>query len=553
MKHLFFLICIILLVSCKKNEKIELTDALVVSGENLIPSTPGVTPSYWCTWGAQNYAVDSTTIANSTFGVGGHTVLAQNLTEATVFGENGWAYQFEKIRKDLYLMFDLGWDIPADMSLEDSRWKLGTQIVAPDKFPSCTGTPVQRLEKLNDLTKNAGWKGAGLWIPAQAWQDGKDGKKLSRNELEKFFRQKAQWANEAGIEYWKVDYGVRGGSLEFRKMVTDIAREKAPKLWVEHCVGGGPLNDIECPWDCKATSSGEFSKWCKGQKLKKARDLLEFTQVLRTYDVTAYLSVPTTLDRVAQILNGCAGKDQITGIINSEDEPFIAATLGCMIGIMRHPDFFSQKGYNYDPLEVGKRSDEHVRAVRWQRMAPATGAGQTSVQLDSNRLTDTWQVKKGQSWVKWLFGHTIQQSAPARVSRNMPLPVVECQGNAPYVIASKHVSGPISVATLIRHDSEKGFYYPLADVTISVETYKHPIAVFGKYKSLTIQSQNLPSTFRVLAQDLAGDTVYDITGMVDRNQNTLTVPGELIEMVGLSAATSGDLSEAGLVMKIVGG
>jgi len=554
MKNLtLYFIFISLFISCKNSEerKLKLTEKMIVAGENLIPSTPGATPSYWCTWGAQNYAVDSATIANSTFGIGGHSVIARNLTEARVFGKEGWAASYKKIQKDLYLMFDVGWDIPADMNFDDSRWKLGSQNVATDKFPSCTGTPVEKLKKLNELTKAAGWKGAGLWIPAHAWQEGKGGKMFSWKELESFFREKAKWANEAGIEYWKMDYGSRFGDLEFRKLVTKIAKEEAPKLWVEHCIGGGPLNDVECPWDCEATGSGEFIRWCNGGKLKFAVDQLEFAQVLRTYDVTAYLSVPTTLDRVAQILNSCAGKNQISGILNCEDEPYIAATLGCMMGIMRHPAFLSQKSYAYDPLELRKRIDEVIRAVRWQRIAPAFGAGLTPMFIDSVRLTDTWAVKKGESWTTWLYGQTIKQSAPARVSRNMPLPVVKCEGDAPYVIASKHISGAISVATLMRHDTIKGFYFPLADVTVSVENYRFPIAAFGRYKSLTLNFQKLPAKFKILAQDLAGDIVYDITEMVEKKGNNLTFCGNLIKTVGLSAATDTDISEAGIVIKII--
>jgi hypothetical protein len=128
------------------------------------------------------------------------------------------------------------------------------------------------------------------------------------------------WADEAGIKYWKVDYVSRGGDLEFIKLATKIAKEEAPKLWVEHYSGGGPLNDMECPWNCKFISSGEFKKWCEGGKLKFALDQSGFAQILRSYDVTAYLSVPTTLDRVAQILYECSGKNQITGILNCEKE-----------------------------------------------------------------------------------------------------------------------------------------------------------------------------------------------------------------------------------------
>ena len=72
---------------------------------------------------------------------------------------------------------------------------------------------------------------------------------------------------------------------------------------------------------------------------KTAHNLLIFSDVLRTYDITAQLSVPTTLDRVVQILASFDSLPKGKGIINCEDEPYVAASLGCAIGVMRHPAF----------------------------------------------------------------------------------------------------------------------------------------------------------------------------------------------------------------------
>jgi len=552
MKSLHFLSFILLLIimSCS-TKNLTLTKDQIVSGKNLVPPEPGKTPGYWCTWSAQNYSVDSLTIIKSLLGIEGHSIIARNLTEERVFGKDGWAKEYSPVHSDLYLLFDLGWDIHDTMNFDNSRWKLGSQVVATDKFPSCTGTPSERLKKLNDLCKKAGWRGAAIWIPSQGWEDGKNNRPLSDQQMESYFRERARWAHDAGIEYWKVDYGSRGSDIEFRKLVTRIAKEEAPGLWVEQCRGGGPLNDFDCPWDCKSSSSGEFAKWCNGEKLNSSINLLGFSQILRTYDVTPYLSIPTTLDRVGQILNGCAGKDQITGILNCEDEPYIAAALNCMTGILRHSSFLTVKGYDYDPLVAHKRCDEVVRAVRWQRIAPATGAGLTGVILDSVRLTDTWKIVKGASWVTWLTGSKVKQSAPARISRNMSLPLVKCDSLQPFVISSKHLNGAVTVATLTRHDATRGFYFPLADVSVLVEDFQSPVAVFGRYKSLSIKYKKLPVAFKVYAQDLAGDVVYDISGLIERKRNTLKLSGKLIETAGLSAASPGDLSDPGLILKIM--
>ena len=52
---------------------------------SLIPNEPSNNPSYWCTWGAQNYAVDANTLQNATWGINGHSQQANHLNEQSVF------------------------------------------------------------------------------------------------------------------------------------------------------------------------------------------------------------------------------------------------------------------------------------------------------------------------------------------------------------------------------------------------------------------------------------------------------------------------------------
>jgi hypothetical protein len=558
MKHVLTILgCLLLLcVKCIKpvNDAVgfrkKMEDGSLRKVYNMIPDTC-CSPNYWCTWGCQNYAIDSATVAKSVYGIEGHSVLARNLTEEKVFGENGWAKAFGKVKKDLYLLFDVGWDVPAAENFDESRWKLGSQEVATDKFPSCKGNPTERLKKLNDLAREAGWRGAALWIPAHAYLEGKDGRMFPDSFLEAFFTERAGWSREAGIEYWKVDYGFRGSDQEFRKMITRIAMEQAPGLIVEHARGGGPLNDEDCPWDCPAGHTGEFSKACNGAALDESVRLTGFSQVLRTYDVTPYLSVTTTLDRVAQILSATSGDSSYACLLNCEDEPYIAAALNCMMGIMRHPAWIKADGYPYDPLDLGHRQDEVVRAVRWQRLVPAIPAGYRNTRMSSKRLTDTWSVKKGESWAHWLFGTTVTQSAPAVVACNLEMPEATAEGDLPYVVASKHPSGIFTVATLMRHDSLKGFFFPLADVTLETGTGLPMVGVFGRYKSLIINTSGSPRNIRIIAQDLAGDTAYDITAYVKIVKNRIAVNGEILRTIGTSASSPGDVSEPGLVLRVI--
>ena len=117
---------------------------------NLIPDSVGTTPGYCCTWSCQNFATDTFSIGYA-IGLGDHTVPSDNLTEEAVFNKSGWEKRFpQSVKKDLFLIFDVGWDIAGGSHAEkEKKWILGTQDVATDKFPSCTGTPEEKLTRLN--------------------------------------------------------------------------------------------------------------------------------------------------------------------------------------------------------------------------------------------------------------------------------------------------------------------------------------------------------------------------------------------------------------------
>jgi len=514
---------------------------------NLIPDSAGVTPSYWCTWSSQNFATDTFTVRYCIEG-GHHSHTADNLTEEAVFRNPGWEKQMpQKIKKDLYLMFDLGWDIPADSYADKTtKWILGTSELATDKFPSCTGTFAERLTKLNSIVKEAGWKGAGLWIAAHTSFESK-GLKYTAKEEESFFRERLKWSKVAGIQYWKVDYGAKAGDIKFREMLTRLAHEEYPALWIEHGRSGSPFNDQECPYDPPGTMTGSFKQWNNGKALLFTHDLLNFTDVLRTYDVSAQLSIPTTLDRVAQILNSFTSKPNSRGIINCEDEPYIAAVLGCASGIMRHPAFLDYPGFEYDPLQVKKQMDASIRSVRWQRMSPAFSVGSGETNIDTVNNIDYWNFKPGQTWAYWMFGKTVSQIAPARVARGMNLPIVKSDSINPYVICSRFPNGNYAVGTMLRTDSVKGFIYPLADVAIQCDQLA-PVGIFGNFKSLTIYYNPEINFKQVFMQDLAGDKAIDITDLITRDKKSIKLSGELLTLVGLSAAEKNDVSEPGSLL-----
>jgi hypothetical protein len=510
---------------------------------NLVPVQPGKTPSYWCTWGLQTHSrvdIDPTN----------RSAIADNLSERLLFEEPGWASRyFPKVRRDLYLLLDLGWDVPPGLQFDQERWRLGTLELAESKFPSCQGSPAERLRQLNSICKAAGWRGAGIRIAAQMPGDGKEGKLTDTATLEAYWRERARWSHRAGIEYWKVDYGARSGDENFRKLLTRIAREEAPGLLLEHARNCGPLNDERVPWEkLKIQNKGSYRTWDKGRILDQALRLLSFSDVLRTYDVTGQFSISTTLDRVAQILDGGSKNSQAKGVINCEDEMMIGAVLGCAVGVMRHPLWQVSPNRPYDPNQLRHRMDEVTRAVRWQRIAPAWPVGSSRVILDPTLSVDEWTFRKGETWADWLTGEWVVQSAPARVARGMSLAEVMPTGLLPFAITSRHPNGAVAVATLARVTAAREIRTPLADVAIDVGPGSHPVGIFGYYRSLTLLLSEPLGSRRVWAQDLAGEDAVDITGGVGCQANSIVLSGGLIRQVGLSAASPGDISDPGMVL-----
>lgn len=195
--------------------------------------------------------------------------------------------------------------------------------------------------------------------------------------------------------------------------------------------------------------------------------------------------------------------------------------------------------------------DEVVRAVRWQRMAPAFGAGQTAVTLSNTVLKDTWLFHKGDSWAAWMVGKIGMQSAPAIVARGIAAPIVKSVGESPFVLASRNPNGAVAIATMQRVNASKGFYFPLADITLNIDTASR-IGVFGQYRSLTLLRKK-NNNEKIYAQDLAGDKAIDITDLVRHTNNSIILDGKLLKQLGTMSGTEGDVSQPGLFIYIESG
>jgi hypothetical protein len=487
--------------------------------DSLIPTQPGKAPNYWCTWAAQNYmyghhlpALDPSLLE----GDSGSALARDAIGEHQLFGTDGWAKSFyPQVRSDVYLLLDDGWETGGTATFE----------LDPKKFPSFSGTPVERLAALNRKARQEQWRGIALWCrnPPGGEAD----------------RRLEDWSAKADIGYWKIDIG----DPSFR--LTALRDQIRLPLTLEHVHGELPVNG---DW----RKDGRFGSQPWGSR---RLDILAHTDVYRTYDVTSILSLPTTLDRVAEMLKGAEGHPEISSLLNVEDEVYVAAVLGCTMGILRHPLEGLRPGPDTDlffngPRRAKRRMDEVVRALRWQRLAQPFSPGSETVKVSEEVLTDSWRFERGQTWQNDLIGPTVRQGAPACITRNLDLPHVQSAGEKPFVFAARFPNGAVAIGAQQRSAPSRAWYMPEAHITLQVGNAPGPFGIFGDISSLTLVFDRPIGKQRVQVQDLAGDRVEDITTQISRDERRLQLSQSLIRKVGLSAATPGDLSSPGLVLAL---
>lgn len=309
--------------------------------------------------------------------------------------------------------------------------------------------------------------------------------------------------------------------------MTDIGKQYAPRLYIEHA--------------------------CDNK-------FIEFSDVFRTYDVENIIAQPVTIQRICDLLPYTASTDA-KGLINCEDEPYIAAGLGCAIGIMRHPFVGNMPDGNQDiafpPVgrDMKRRLDEIVRGVRWHRIAEPFGVNGKDFEIDKIKLEDYWMLKEKETWVKSRkAGSKVTASAPARVSRGMPLPEVSdsISEERPYILSSRYPNGAIAIASIGRSLGRE-YISKRIGVTIHIPQVEAPIGVFGYFQELTLILTDTLNTkkYKVLAQDLAGNSPSDITKRIKIEGKKITISGELLAHIGLMKASKNDYSDPGLVIQIL--
>ena len=482
---------------------------------NLIPDTINPTPDYYCTWQTQLYATSDGKVEEQ----------RKSICEDALFNAvkpYGWAHFYEEARKDLFFVMDDSWDVPFN---NDPNY-YGSLVLSEDKFPSYAKDRDNGLKLLAEKVKSLGWKGLGGWVCAQESPIYSHGK-----TVEEYWIERLKAMNQAGISYWKVDWGSKSDSLGFRKMLTELARIYAPNLIVEQAI---------------------------------VKDIFPDCDAFRTYDVPAIMSIPMTMEKLAAFGSIAEAIGRNKGLINCEDEAYMAAAGGYAMGIMRHPyagkftDGKDDMSFPEIHRNLKSKMYEVVRAARWHRIAPAFSGGNFNVAKTT--LADSWKFENKEAEIEewWLSNPLVAdylndgvlvKAAPSAISRSTDLPNVspDKNGNIPFSIASLNPTGVFSIATLGRTIG-RDYHIPECDVTAKIET-ADTIGIFGKYKTLTLETD---ADYRaVFMQDIADNAAFDITEYVKREQGRLIIPGALIYKVGTAIQPDNDTSEPGAVLKLI--
>jgi hypothetical protein len=294
------------------------------------------------------------------------------------------------------------------------------------------------------------------------------------------------------------------------------------------------------------------------KKVEKSLEVIRNTDVFRTYDAAPLLVSTTTMQRVHDLLLQTAGNPEYKAILNIQDDCNIAAAMGLLAAVKRHPmstpRLYKGKDFHLQiagERHVDKRLNEMDRLARWQRVAPPMPAGYGTYHHSDEFLIDSILFEENHTWFKITHGKMVRQSAPAIMARNMDLPEVQSKGMTPYVMASRYANGAIAVATEGRVSPENSWIEPKAEVKVKGTTINTPIGIFGYYQSLSLEFESeLPKYVTILAQDLLSNSAIDITSKVQISRSSIFIDGQLIKEIGTMENAEGDISVPGMIIKI---
>lgn len=505
--------------------------ALTIAVGGALCASGGPAPNYWCTWATQGATLGRNVKAGKVAFAGDQGVPLQrdNLNEEVLFGEGGWAKRFyPNERGDLYLLLDAGWDLPYGTQTHGADLALrGACIPDAARFPSLKGTPAERLKALDAKAKACGWRGIGVWLPShtqgeEPGKDGHPGRRLSLEEMRRVWTEKLLLCREAGVGYWKVDWGLRSWDCVLRGLMTELKNEIHPALTIEHCwVPGVPLNGIRISQNGKVEGPGRlfgYDVWA-GKRADQAKTLA-VSDVFRTYDVIAPFEKVTTLERCAYY-SKLAEERLLPVLLNVEDEPLIGAGLGHVLGIM-----------SSGAAGAGIATNDACVALAWQKLAPPFGHDTAAVtRYADETLEDVWTYADNDcSWFTSAARKTIRQSAPAVVTRGLALPTVRADGPKPFVCGARYPNGALALSFLTRTTGGRRAVACPADVTLDAKLEPgKPFGLFGAFKSVTLKG-GASKDVRIRARQLPYGKPRDVTALCRiEDCGALVISGEVVE------------------------
>ncbi len=480
---------------------------------NIITGNATTSGSYVCTWWNQSVAAAGMKLTGE-----GLSEWRDALCYEAIFGETNYYHIVPKeLRKGLIFLLDDGWDLPpqTNPNTDDSRQLYGA--VAPDeiKFAQFGNTPEKRLKGISDKLKEMGYSGLGLWISPQQ-------SSLEKNITDdrQYWVKRAKWCHNAGVLYWKVDWGKEDNNDDYRKMMTECVHKYAPGLIVEHAI-------IQKP----CTHNNYYGFFLK-ERAERVKYQMTFCDAYRTYDLLEPFDKTCTLQRAHEAFMSPDKEATGLALVNAENMYTIAAALGCTIGIM-----------NY--------THETAPCIKWHHISPPFSVNEGTYVHSEEYLEDTYYFEEevcGWAPCKERFVH---ESAPAIMARNCPLPnVTACGNEKPFVLASKNPkTNAYSVATIRRTiDPNKNLYF-LADVDLYDVDKDAPIGVFGIFNSLKIYfNSDINENVRILAQCFDSNNALDITDIVTIDRNSIHIDGKHLRILGKGESNSPDPA---LVIKLI--
>ena len=484
---------------------------MVKVSKNFIPERAVKCYDYFCTW--QSQADDAKKKH------GDVRDIRNSINSEFLFSEDGILKNyFKDNRENIIVVLDDGWDVPYDASNYDFTdcSAFGSLELNEDRFPQFAGEPRERLKKLCDCIKGMGYGGVGIWVCANAVGE-KEENCLSKAEMREYWKERAKWCDYAGVEYWKVDWGIYEHDIAFRKMLTEIVHEYAPNLKIEHSV----------PQDAWQFGTGNETI------MDEYEGVLPISDYFRTYDVLSKLETAVTLYRITECVQAVESANASECILNVEDELEIAAALGCSAGIMRHPKWMPER-------------DNKIRAVlNWHKIAPPFPLGATPIKLSKQTLTDAYSFE-GLQEGHWLYkianGKTAEVVCPAIIARNTELPVVTSKGEAPFVVCSLNpCSGAYTIGFLKRTFGGEENRELLCDAEIQLSDFKAPIGIFGRFSKITVQFDESISGARLYMQKLDTEETFDITHCVNDAGNSFTIDSDELVDNGILMEANGIL------------